>query len=376
MRRGGGAEVAVGRPFTLCGVARRGGLFREMRAECVPPGKLRGAEDSGGSSEERREERLAARRAAVLEGCGEVCDFSLAGEQQWLPGEMFDFVGKRVSCGGLWNNSALDAEIDEWPPPAFPPPLLLADYSRGGALNVERGTVYLDASWGENSEREWGREWIERLVDSFRDPTFFTSSYGDVDGFAFREGVRRAGVEGKSILVIGSSWPWIESLLLAEGAAHVTTLDYLPISSDHPRVTTLQPAEARRLYQAGRLGPFGGVVSYSSVEHSGLGRYGDGLNPWGDVQTISRAWCASSPGAFLLLGVPSGALGSSGGSCLGAAEGVEWNSGRVYGVRTWPHLVANWRAEWRTPTVGALDGQTPQCVAQPLVLLRWVAAPP
>ena len=229
---------------------------------------------------------------------------------------------------------------------------------------MARGTVYLDASWGENGEREWGGEWIDSLVESFRDPTFFTSSYGSVDAFSFRDGVRRAGVEGKRLLVIGSAWPWIESLLLAEGAAHVTTLDYLPIEADHPRVTTLTLPHARRLYQAGRLGPFAGVVSYSSVEHSGLGRYGDALNPWGDVQTIARAWCASSPGAFLLLGVPSVPFGSCAGP--GAAEGVEWNSGRVYGARTWPHLVANWRAEWRTP----------QCVDQPLVLLRREAAPP
>ena len=93
-----------------------------MRAECVPPGKARGAEGSG--EESGSEVRIAARRAAVLAGCGEVCDFSLPG----LPGELFDFVGKRVECGALWNNSALDEEIDQWPPPAYPPPILLDDY--------------------------------------------------------------------------------------------------------------------------------------------------------------------------------------------------------------------------------------------------------
>lgn len=97
-----------------------------MRAECVPPGKARGGAVVSGEARASEEERLTARRAAVLEGCGEVCDFSLAGVRH--PGAWFDFVGKRVECGALWNNSALDAEIDEWPPPAFPPPTLLADY--------------------------------------------------------------------------------------------------------------------------------------------------------------------------------------------------------------------------------------------------------
>ena len=51
-----------------------------------------------------------------------------------------------------------------------------------------------------------------------------------------------------------------------------------------------------------------------------LGRYGDPLNPWGDVITIAQAWCASTPEvtstltickpllffqqAYLVLGVP------------------------------------------------------------------------
>ena len=36
---------------------------------------------------------------------------------------------------------------------------------------------------------------------------------------------------------------------------------------------------------------------------SGLGRYGDALNPWGDLQAIARAWCVCKPDGGLLLGV-------------------------------------------------------------------------
>ena len=31
-----------------------------------------------------------------------------------------------------------------------------------------------------------------------------------------------------------------------------------------------------------------------------LGRYGDALNPWGDILTVARAWCVSSPQAKVL----------------------------------------------------------------------------
>jgi hypothetical protein len=46
------------------------------------------------------------------------------------------------------------------------------------------------------------------------------------------------------------------------------------------------------------------IVIFSSVEHSGLGRFGDMLNPWGDIITIARAWCVTKDGGSLTIGVP------------------------------------------------------------------------
>ena len=37
----------------------------------------------------------------------------------------------------------------------------------------------------------------------------------------------------------------------------------------------------------GSMDRFDAMASYSSLEHSGLGRYGDALNPWGDQEIIS-----------------------------------------------------------------------------------------
>ena len=201
VRSTGAISLAVGQPFTLCSVARRGGLFRSMRAECVPPGKRRGAA--------RREGGLEARRAAVLAGCGEVCELGEA-----VPGAPLGFVAKRVDCAALWGNAALDEETDFWPPPPAVPELLAGDFSRGGALRTRQGEVRLDAAWGDEGERVWSASWVEQLVASFRaSPAFFASSYGAEDKAALREGVRRAGVRGAGVLVVGSSFPWVESLL-------------------------------------------------------------------------------------------------------------------------------------------------------------------
>jgi hypothetical protein len=47
---------------------------------------------------------------------------------------------------------------------------------------------------------------------------------------------------------------------------------------------------SENIFLKGELGPFDAVVTFSSAEHSGLGRYGDGLNPWGDMIAIARGW--------------------------------------------------------------------------------------
>ena len=41
------------------------------------------------------------------------------------------------------------------------------------------------------------------------------------------------------------------------------------------------------------------VVTYSSLEHSGLGRYGDKLNPAADLEAMAQAWCMLKPGGGL-----------------------------------------------------------------------------
>ena len=43
-------------------------------------------------------------------------------------------------------------------------------------------------------------------------------------------------VIGRRALVIGSVNPWIEAILLAIGAKHITTLEYNKITSTHPQV--------------------------------------------------------------------------------------------------------------------------------------------
>ena len=79
-------------------------------------------------------------------------------------------------------------------------------------------------------------------------------------------------VHNKHILVIGSVSPWIEIILLSQDAKQITTLDYNPYSSDHPKINAMTPADISQLILSGKPPTFDAMISFSSLEHSGLGR--------------------------------------------------------------------------------------------------------
>lgn len=78
--------------------------------------------------------------------------------------------------------------------------------------------------------------------------------------------------------------------------------------SAHPALKVDHPAEffpkfvSRQNSKKDEL--FDVIVTSSSLEHAGLGRYGDMLNPYGDLLALARAWCVSKRTAVLLLSVP------------------------------------------------------------------------
>jgi hypothetical protein len=163
-------------------------------------------------------------------------------------------------------------------------------------------------------------------------------TYGKQETNKARRALMRLDLSGKRVLVIGSEFPWLEACLLERGAAHVTTIEYSSIVSQHPQITVLLPSTVREMYLNGTLKPFDGVATYSSIEHTGLGRYGDGLNPWGDIQQLAKAWCITKPGGFLMLGIPTS-----------HDDEIVWNAHRIYGPNVLPHLTANWELIWEDP---------------------------
>ena len=85
-------------------------------------------------------------------------------------------------------------------------------------------------------QKYWSKDNVDLWAQAAKD-RIFSSPYG-------RHVVERMqaafdthmNVKDKHILVIGSERPWIEAMLLAAGAQHVTSMDYTKLTTDHPRV--------------------------------------------------------------------------------------------------------------------------------------------
>jgi hypothetical protein len=139
--------------------------------------------------------------------------------------------------------------------------------------------------------------------------------------------LRAFPLRDRSVMVAGSTSPWVEAILLAFGVREVATVDYLPPLCDHPRVMTFDAAAA-----VASPGTFDAIVSFSSIEHDGLGRYGDPIRPDGDIETVRRYLDLVREDGLLFLAVP-----------VGDPELLVWNHHRIYGWKRFTRLIEGWR---------------------------------
>lgn len=73
-----------------------------------------------------------------------------------------------------------------------------------------------------------------------------------------------------SVCYTGSMVPFYEAVSLAYGAAFVVTVEYNDLSYDHPKLHTIKPSQLPLSYGPGS---FHAILSISSYEHDGLGRW-------------------------------------------------------------------------------------------------------
>ena len=176
--------------------------------------------------------------------------------------------------------------------------------------------------------------------------------YGKTDRHLY-DALERYPVTGKRVVVVGSERPWYECILTCHGAA-VTTIEYRRIRCEIPGLKVLPPEEYAKAPTR-----FDVAVSISSIEHDGLGRYGDPIDPNGDLRAMAEFKDLLKPGGLLLLAVPVG------------ADAVVWNAHRIYGRKRLPLLLEGWEV---VESFGfreeLFDGKLGDCGVQPVFVLR------
>ena len=100
------------------------------------------------------------------------------------------------------------------------------------------------------------------------------------------------------------------------------------------------------------------AISFSSFEHDGLGRYGDPLNPNGDLEAMQTARDFLKDDGFMFLGVPQGE------DCL------VWNAHRIYGEKRLPLLLKGWNTEATFEQESPVGQPLGAYHIQPLMVLR------
>ena len=265
--------------------------------------------------------------ASVRKSCGEICDQSITGK----PGKYFDEIQKKVDCDALFSNPDIDDPSQFHDPPKRIPKWLVEEYSYTGRVPVDY-QYYFDDSKGEHHYSHWNQTILDFITNQFDTDTFkgpYGKKYADMISEFMKSHI---DLKDKHVIVIGSHTPWIELMAVRNGAKKVLSVDYNEINSDHPQIDTMHALELNKQYLDRSLPQFDVLISYSSVEHSGLGRYGDNLNPWGDVIAMARGWCLLKPGGRALIGVPTN-----------EQDKIFFNVNRQYGPIQYPHLFANWK---------------------------------
>jgi hypothetical protein len=317
------------------------------------------------------------RREEILESCGNVCNTKTKGLKSNIYKNVDDTsmgIGK-LKLGNYRNlklqtkkfdcSVLLESSVHDLPAPPFMvkplktiPKSLNADFTYDGRIKVKpwyfenvfpsnrttgvsgvKDNVYLD--------EQWSKEAIERKVAAVRKNywLFVNGAYGSDETETLYDTLKshKEALYDKHVLVVGSETPWVESLLLALGTRHVTTLEYNKIKSTHPQVTTIHPND---LISKNNVGTYDAVVSYSSIEHSGLTRYGDAPHPWGDLVTMAKLWCYIKDDGWAFIGIPTS-----------QSDTIYFNAGRYYGPLMLSHLFTNWKLKVASWPFASNDGK-------------------
>ena len=198
---------------------------------------------------------------------------------------------------------------------------LLEEYTLHGKIPVY--DWYFDESNGKHTN--WDEECINNFLSRYTRENVINRKCGNESypgaSNIFCQTFEKYPINNKTVAIIGSQTPWLEALVINHFAEKVTTVEYNVPICNHPKIDTMSYID----FEKGDY-KFDVIITFSSIEHSGLGRYGDPLDPNGDIKTMNTIHKSLKEDGLLLWGAPVG------------KDAIVWNAHRVYGEIRFPMI--------------------------------------
>uniref|UniRef100_A0A1I7UTX0 DUF268 domain-containing protein n=1 Tax=Caenorhabditis tropicalis TaxID=1561998 RepID=A0A1I7UTX0_9PELO len=222
------------------------------------------------------------------------------------------------TCGSVFSEWL---RISREPQPEIPPKEIMSRKSDEFLMN---GYAGLDEYYfndknaaGSDKPRNWDQ--ISKLMTYSKTDLGELAYPGESVSMYHAMAVHR--LDEMSGVVIGSMQPWVEVMALRHGAKHILTVEYNQLTIEEQfkdRLSSILPVDLVNNWND-YADSFDFAASFSSIEHSGLGRYGDPLDPIGDLREMLKIRCLLKKGGLLFLGLPFG------------TDAIQYNAHRIYG---------------------------------------------
>ena len=145
--------------------------------------------------------------------------------------------------------------------------------------------------------------------------------YGETDKYLY-DCLNKYNINSKEVALMGSTVPWYEAIVLSRNGVPYT-IEYNKIKTDDSRLNVFSFENWNKINKK-----FDFIFSISSFEHDGLGRYGDPINPNGDIEAMKNVYeNLLSKNGFLILSVPIG------------KDQLAFNAHRIYGKERFKMLI-------------------------------------
>jgi hypothetical protein len=217
-----------------------------------------------------------------------------------------------------------------------------------------------------NYTQTWSKELIDFALNLANQRVDISPEYYEYTALDFYTAFSAYSIADKKVLVAGSVCPWIEAIALAFGASEVITSESSDIISQSDLIRVLKPTDVLKDY----IGYFDVVVSFSIIEHDGLGRHGDLIDPFGDFAAMNEFNTVLKPDGLLFLGVP-----------VASIAYVVDNIWRTYSLQRLTAMIESSGFElidviqdhyafYDHPNITTIDGKLNDWQNQPILILR------